>query len=49
MDGNFKAEHMHDKSPADQVYLMDGRGYMVSRDRYHEHLKVSKDAPEVRN
>lgn len=47
MDGNFKAEHMHDKRPDDQVFLMDGKGYMVSRERYHEYLKAAKDTPEV--
>ncbi|KAI6004934.1 hypothetical protein EDD15DRAFT_2155191, partial [Pisolithus albus] len=30
MDGNFKAEHMHEKRPDDQVWLMDGRGFMVA-------------------
>ncbi|KIK23149.1 hypothetical protein PISMIDRAFT_64666, partial [Pisolithus microcarpus 441] len=28
MDRNFKAEHMHEKRPNDQVWLMDGRGVM---------------------
>ena len=47
MDGNFKAEHMHDRVPEDQVYLMDGRGYMVARERYHEYLKVTDHPAEV--
>ncbi|KAF8836074.1 hypothetical protein BDN67DRAFT_911829 [Paxillus ammoniavirescens] len=42
MDGNFKAEHMHDCRPDDQVCLMDGRGYMVGRERYQDYLKRSK-------
>ena len=49
MDGNFKAEHMHDRSPSDQVYLMDGRGYMVARDKYHEYLKATHHPAEVRS
>ncbi|KAI6104317.1 hypothetical protein F5141DRAFT_988565, partial [Pisolithus sp. B1] len=30
MDGNFKAEHMHEQRPDDQVWLMDGCGFMVT-------------------
>ena len=30
MDGNFKAEHLHDWKAEDQVWLMDGLGFMVS-------------------
>ncbi|KIK71845.1 hypothetical protein PAXRUDRAFT_48138, partial [Paxillus rubicundulus Ve08.2h10] len=47
MDGNFKAEHMHDKKPDDQVFLMDGMGYMVGQKKYHDYLKAAKDAPEM--
>ncbi|KAF8833725.1 hypothetical protein BDN67DRAFT_916377, partial [Paxillus ammoniavirescens] len=36
MDGNFKAEHMHDCQPNDQVCLMDGRGYMRSKCNNHQ-------------
>ncbi|KIK73167.1 hypothetical protein PAXRUDRAFT_21146 [Paxillus rubicundulus Ve08.2h10] len=46
MDGNFKAEHMHDKKPDDQVFLMDAMGYMVGQTKYHDYLKAAKDAPE---
>ncbi|KAF8833305.1 hypothetical protein BDN67DRAFT_992862 [Paxillus ammoniavirescens] len=35
MDGNFKAKHMHDHQPDDQVCLMDGRGYMRSKCNNH--------------
>ncbi|KIK73641.1 hypothetical protein PAXRUDRAFT_20647 [Paxillus rubicundulus Ve08.2h10] len=48
IDGNFKAEHMDDKKPDDQVFLMDGKGYMVGQEKYHDYLKAAKDAPEVR-
>ncbi|KIK73913.1 hypothetical protein PAXRUDRAFT_177160, partial [Paxillus rubicundulus Ve08.2h10] len=41
MDGNFKAEHMHDRWPDDQVCLMDGQGYMVGRERYQHYLKAT--------
>ncbi|KIK72786.1 hypothetical protein PAXRUDRAFT_21583 [Paxillus rubicundulus Ve08.2h10] len=46
MDGNFKAKHMHDKKPDDQVFLMDGKGCMVGQERYHDYLKATKDAPK---
>lgn len=47
MDGNFKAEHMYDKNPEDQVWLMDGLGYMVTRPEYHEYLNVTEHPLEV--
>ncbi|KIK72303.1 hypothetical protein PAXRUDRAFT_22140 [Paxillus rubicundulus Ve08.2h10] len=46
MDGNFKAEHMYEKKPDDQVFLMDGKGYMVGWKKYHDYLKAAKDSPE---
>lgn len=47
MDGNFKAEHMHEKQPGDQVWLMDGLGYMVTRPDYQEYLKATHHEKEV--
>ncbi|KAG1845595.1 hypothetical protein C8R48DRAFT_750720 [Suillus tomentosus] len=44
MDGNFKAEHLHATNPADEVSLMDGRGFMVGDALYKEHLAIAKDA-----
>ncbi|KAF8124933.1 hypothetical protein EV363DRAFT_1299555 [Boletus edulis] len=41
MDGNFKAEHMHDKRPEDQIWLMGGLAYMVSRSEYQSYLKAT--------
>ncbi|KAF8131231.1 hypothetical protein EV363DRAFT_1296616 [Boletus edulis] len=41
MDGNFKAEHMHDKRPEDQIWLMDGLAYMVGRSEYQSYLKAT--------
>ncbi|KAG2108071.1 uncharacterized protein F5147DRAFT_745887 [Suillus discolor] len=37
MNRNFKAEHLHATNPADEVSLMDSRGFM-------EHLAIAKDA-----
>ncbi|KAI6101379.1 hypothetical protein EV401DRAFT_2061384 [Pisolithus croceorrhizus] len=36
MDGNFKAEHMHEQRPDDQVWLMDGHGFMKSTCNNHK-------------
>ncbi|KAF8430922.1 hypothetical protein L210DRAFT_3508110 [Boletus edulis BED1] len=47
MDGNFKAEHMHEKCPDNQIWLMDGHGYMVTRSEYQAYLKGTHHAHEV--
>ncbi|KAF8430555.1 hypothetical protein L210DRAFT_3614647 [Boletus edulis BED1] len=39
MDGNFKAEHLHEKRSDNQVWLMDGQGFMVTRPEYKEYLQ----------
>ncbi|KAI6032484.1 hypothetical protein EDC04DRAFT_2571944 [Pisolithus marmoratus] len=41
MDGNFKAEHMHERCPNNQVWLMDGHGFMVTNPQYQEYLKAT--------
>ncbi|KAI6167873.1 hypothetical protein EDD17DRAFT_1467315, partial [Pisolithus thermaeus] len=41
MDGNFKAEHMHERRPHDQVWLMDGRGFMVTNPRYWQYIAAT--------
>ncbi|KAI5997598.1 hypothetical protein EDD15DRAFT_2364364 [Pisolithus albus] len=46
MDGNFKAEHMHEKRPDDQVWLMDGRGFMVAHPPYQEYLQATPHITE---
>ncbi|KAI6140502.1 hypothetical protein BKA82DRAFT_4450509 [Pisolithus tinctorius] len=46
MDGNFKAEHMHDRHPADQVWLMDGHGFMVTDPDYRTYLKATPHITE---
>ena len=47
MDGNFKAEHMHESHPDNQIWLMDGLGYMVARLRYHAYIKGTNQPLEV--
>ncbi|KIK21570.1 hypothetical protein PISMIDRAFT_103870 [Pisolithus microcarpus 441] len=46
MDGNFKAEHMHERQPDDQVWLMDGRGFMVTNPPYQAYLKATPHITE---
>jgi hypothetical protein len=47
MDGNFKAERMKMRNPADDVKLTDGEGYFVSDTRYQEHIRTAKDYKQV--
>lgn len=46
MDGNFKAEHLHPARPEDEVWLTDGKCFMVGRARYQAHLALSRDSAE---
>ncbi|KAG1870329.1 hypothetical protein F4604DRAFT_1881284 [Suillus subluteus] len=46
MDGNFKAEHLHPIKPFDEVWLSDGLGFMVGKDRYKMHLAEAADMVE---
>ncbi|KAI6153270.1 hypothetical protein BKA82DRAFT_4011589 [Pisolithus tinctorius] len=47
MDGNFKAEHMHERKSEDQVQLMDGLGYMVTNPNYADYLKATPHIAEA--
>jgi hypothetical protein len=46
-DGNFTAVHQVQKRPEDDVWIADGTGFIVSRERYQAHLKVAKEYKEV--
>ncbi|KAG1727388.1 uncharacterized protein EDB91DRAFT_1253947 [Suillus paluster] len=46
MDGNFKAKHLHPMKPFDEVWLSDGLGFMVGKDRYKKHLAEAADTLE---
>ena len=48
MDGNFKVEHMRLRNPADEVWLMDGKGFMVGSANYKEYLAGTANRIEVR-
>ncbi|KAH9928247.1 hypothetical protein B0H21DRAFT_712169 [Amylocystis lapponica] len=43
MDGNFSAEHLKMRRPANDVAISDGTGFMVGEGRYKAHLKVAKE------
>ncbi|KAG2066363.1 hypothetical protein BDR04DRAFT_1130030 [Suillus decipiens] len=46
MGRNFKAEHLHPIKPHDEVWLSDGLGFMVGKDRYKLHLAEASDTVE---
>ncbi|KAI6095406.1 hypothetical protein F5141DRAFT_1191315 [Pisolithus sp. B1] len=54
MDGNFKAEHMCERRPGNQVWLMDGHGFMVTCNnhknlwRWVDNTKFLEIAPLLR-
>ena len=47
MDGNFKADHMVMKNPSDDVWLVDGEGYFVSRAAYQKHIETAVTRKQV--
>ena len=49
MDGNFKAEHMWPKNPANEVWLVDGMGFMVTMPEYKAYLAGTVNSVEVSN
>ncbi|KAG1801936.1 uncharacterized protein BJ212DRAFT_1450009 [Suillus subaureus] len=46
MDRNFKAEHLHPIKSFDEVWLSDGLGFMMGKDRYKTHLVEAADTLE---
>ncbi|KAG1823310.1 hypothetical protein EV424DRAFT_1472051 [Suillus variegatus] len=49
MDGNFKAEHLHPTRLEDEVWLTDGRCFMVTREQYKMHLAGAKENAHIHN
>jgi len=47
MDGNFKAEHMLLKQAPNEVWLMNGKGFMVTLQPYKSYLAGSANRVEV--
>ncbi|KAG1824389.1 uncharacterized protein BJ212DRAFT_1444267 [Suillus subaureus] len=46
MDRNFKAKHLYPIKPFDEVWLSNGLGFMVGKDRYKTHLAEAADTLE---
>lgn len=49
MDGNFKAEHMPQKNPSDEVSLTDGLSFIVTDAPYKSHLSTAPDQVQRSN
>ena len=49
MDGNFKAEHMLLKHAENELWLMDGNGFMVTSQPYKAYLEGTANVVEVWN
>jgi hypothetical protein len=47
VDGNFKADHVRQKSAADDMWLSDGLGMTTKRSEYIEFLKTAKERKTV--
>ena len=47
VDGNFKADHVKQKRPEDDVWLTSGEGIFAERTQYLRHLEVAKETKEV--
>jgi len=47
VDGNFKADHVHQKRPEDDVWLTAGEGIYAERTRYLQHLALAKETKEA--
>ena len=46
-NGNFKADHVHQKSDAVNVYLSEGGGMMPTREEYREFLRTAIEKSTV--
>ena len=47
MDGNFKAEHMRPRNSENEVWLMDGMGFMATMPEYKDYLAGTLNRVEV--
>jgi len=46
-DGNFKANHLKQKNDGDDVWLVNGEGFMTNTTRYEIHLQNAKESKSV--
>jgi len=49
VDGNFKADHVRQRRPEDDVWLTSGEGMTAEPTRYKAHLKLAKETKEARS
>ena len=49
VDGNFKADHVRQKRPEDDVWLTAGEGIYAERTQYMQHLALAKETKEARH
>ena len=50
MDGNFKADHLNQINPGDDVQLTEGKGFMTGQEKYSEHIKEAlAKAPQFKH
>lgn len=47
LDGNFSCNHKAQRRPETDVWLKNGEGYMVERERYAKHLVTAMETKEV--
>jgi hypothetical protein len=46
-DGNMKASHLKQKNDKEDVWLVNGEGFMTNTDLYDIHLKIAKESKSV--
>jgi len=46
-DGNFKADHLKQKTDSTDVWLTNGEGFMTNVERYQKHLEVAMESKQV--
>lgn len=47
VDGNFKDNHLMQKNDGQDVWLVNGEGFMTNTDRYEMHLQTAKESKSV--
>ncbi|KAG1800552.1 hypothetical protein EV424DRAFT_1332065, partial [Suillus variegatus] len=47
VDGNFTAQHMNMREPEQDIFLLDGSGYMVTNSEYQAHLASATESKEA--
>jgi hypothetical protein len=48
LDGNFEMNKLKSKRPTDDVFLSDGKAFLVEDEQYQAHIKLSRDIKQDR-